>query len=613
MARDAAANRRVRARDVLLLALCGGLLGGLAEATIGVAARFGFGRLLFRGLDLLWMAPLSLGAVGLCLSLPLALLATARPGPRIDRAAWSGFVLLVLLNLTPTIPRVHGAARLLLLAGIAVALGRLVWPWHDRLLLLARRSVVPLLALVVLLGVGVRAGRAIQERRAIAALGEARAAAPSILLVILDTVRAMDLELYGYARTTAPALRALAGRGVVFERAYAPSSWTLTSHAAMFTGRRPFETGVSWKVPLDARYPTLAEALSRRGYVTAGFSANPYYVTRESGLARGFAHFDDRLLTPASALLSSSLATAIATPLRHALGWHGAPDRKTAGRIREELLRWLARRPPGRPLFLFANLFDAHAPYLPPAPFDTAFTGRRIPWKERNPELELSRATTREASAMERAVYDQAVAAQDRELGALLAELERLGFLRNTLVVVTSDHGEEFGEWGMLSHGNSLNPAALWVPLVIARPNDSLPARLARPVSLVDLPATILTLADSTRTLELPGHPLLGRGEVREPSLRSAVVAELEYAPDMPDWIPRSNGPLRSLTLDDWHYLRETGGLERLLSLAADPAGRLADVNGSGMRTLLDSARTTLDSFKPATRALPTRLTLARP
>ena len=108
-----------------------------------------------------------------------------------------------------------------------------------------------------------------------------------------DTVRAGNLSLYGYNRPTTPNLERLAGRGVRFDLAFSTSPWTLPTHASLFTGKWPHQLGVGWKSPLRDKVPTLAEYLASQGYDTAGFVANLEYCTRETGLARGFAHYED--------------------------------------------------------------------------------------------------------------------------------------------------------------------------------------------------------------------------------------------------------------------------------------------------------------------------------
>ena len=148
------------------------------------------------------------------------------------------------------------------------------------------RRTTPLLVGVLLVVMLVKIGRrAWSEHRAAAALPPPPRAARNVLLIVWDTVRAGNLSLHGYGRRTTPNLEQLARRGVRFDLAFATSSWTLPSHASLFTGRWPHELGVDWKSPLGAGAPTLAEYLGARGYDTAGFVANLDYCSRETGLA----------------------------------------------------------------------------------------------------------------------------------------------------------------------------------------------------------------------------------------------------------------------------------------------------------------------------------------
>ena len=130
---------------------------------------------------------------------------------------------------------------------------------------------------------------------------------PNVLLVVLDTVAAEHLSLYGYRRPTSPTLAELAERGIRFDRAQATSSWTLPSHASMFTGRWPHELSAGWLTPLDATFPTLAEFLGSRGYATAGFVANYSYCASGSGLERGFAAYEDYIFPRLTAFKAASL------------------------------------------------------------------------------------------------------------------------------------------------------------------------------------------------------------------------------------------------------------------------------------------------------------------
>jgi arylsulfatase A-like enzyme len=167
---------------------------------------------------------------------------------------------------------------------------------HSHVLIVAMRStfLVSALAVIAIAGGALGWPRWV-ESRAIAALPAPPAGAPNVLLIVLDTVRARSLGLYGYERATSPNLDRFAKNGVVFSHAFSASPWTLPSHGAMFTGRLPHELSGGWMTPIDGTYPTLAEALSSVGYLTAGFIANTTYCPAEFGLARGFSHYEDHL------------------------------------------------------------------------------------------------------------------------------------------------------------------------------------------------------------------------------------------------------------------------------------------------------------------------------
>ena len=209
---------------------------------------------------------------------------------------------------------------------------------------------------------------------------------------MLDTVAAEHLSLHGYKRPTSPTIDELAARGIRFDRAQATSSWTLPSHASMFTGRWPHELSAGWLTPLDGTYPTLAEFLGSRGYATAGFVANYSYCASDSGLARGFAAYQDYIFPRLTAFKTAALVDrsvdglqAVERFLEDRLDidiFEGAgerlwrlfnADRKEAAVVNREFLDWLSRRrQPERPFFAFLNYFDAHSPYELPATGSTA-------------------------------------------------------------------------------------------------------------------------------------------------------------------------------------------------------------------------------------------------
>ena len=209
-----------------------------------------------------------------------------------------------------------------------------------------------------------------------------------MLLIVLDTVRADRLSLYGYHRATTPKLEQLAKQGIRFDKVRATAPWTLPSHASMFTGRWPHELGVEWMTPLRGKFPTLAEYLGSHGYATAGFVANTLFCSYDTGIDRGFTHYEDYELGPLAAIRTAvvvdlAFKAAFRLALDYGPSFDAGPFRPVQGRpcwggswpeiesaphaINLKFVDWLARRrEPGRPFFAFLNYFDAHAPYIPP-------------------------------------------------------------------------------------------------------------------------------------------------------------------------------------------------------------------------------------------------------
>ncbi len=567
------------AADLVWIGAWLGLASGLIEVGIVTVEHVTVHPIMELSRDYVWLTPLA----GLLLVGTPALVLAAI-GHRWRLALRIGLFLaltLAVLALLLLIPRLADVACLVLALGIATRL--LVWivrrPATTRRLV--RRTLPGLALLVLLLGTGVRGRRALETRRGLAALPPPPAEAINVLLITLDTVRAASLSLYGHERSTTPNLERYAARGAVFEHAFSAAPWTLPSHASLLTGRWPHELSASYGMPLDDSSGTLAELLRDRGYETVGFVANMRYCGYESGLDRGFLRYDDYDVSLGRLLESSALARAVFDNfrLRRLVRDDQHLGRKSADELNEEVFEWLADRPADRPFFAFLNYFDAHEPYLPPAPFDTRFgdgraEGRLSPlhhwlWDPAVRHAELTPEEIRE----ERFAYEGAIAYLDDRIDRLLARLEELGEADRTLVVITADHGEEFGEHGVFEHGYSLYRPSIEVPLVIVLPG-SVPAdaRYAEPVSLRDVPATIGDLLGIAGGGGLPGRSLAAAWEEsRGGAAPTPIVSELDYASGQPDWFPVSRGDMRSLIDEGAHYIRSGDGREELYDLADDP------------------------------------------
>jgi arylsulfatase A-like enzyme len=471
---------------------------------------------------------------------------------------------------------------------------------------------------------GIIGGRAWSEHRAVTALPPPPPAARNVLLIVWDTVRAGNLSLYGYRRRTTPNLERLAGHGARFNLAFATSCWTLPSHASLFTGRWPHDLGANWQLPLDTTAPTLAEYLGAHGYDTAGFVANVDYCSRETGLARGFAHYEDypidltevltryiglshRLGLPAWPCLLGKLLSKI-TGRSIALTLRSNEHAKRGAEVDRAFLDWHAwQQGRRRPFFAFLNYNDAHTPYDVPDPSTPGFGLR--PASCHDERTLMSWSTVDKASLsyhdvlVASDIYDDCILYLDRRLGGLLDELARRGVLDETLVIVTADHGEHLGDHLLFFHGNSLYRQLVQVPLVIVEPGRVPAGRVvAEPVSLRDVPATVVDLLGLGREAPFPGRSMAGfwspdrppAGPPDEPLLMetSKPLTLTNQGRE-----PVAKGPMVALVAENLHYIRMGDGSEELYSLGADPEERFNWAGAATPREVLPRFRARLEAM----------------
>jgi arylsulfatase A-like enzyme len=309
---------------------------------------------------------------------------------------------------------------------------------------------------------------------------------PNILLISIDSLRADHVHAYGYPRETTPQLDRLAGEGALFQTVVAPTSWTLPSHFTLFTSLAPEEHGVrKEKTQLREGVVLLAEVLRDAGYATGAFVSGPY-LRSIYGFSRGFEHYDDASVISSQ---KGGQAQNVTSPrlVRLAASW---------------LQRW-AEEDWQRPFFLFLHLFDVHFDYVPPPPWDRRFDpDYQGPIDGRNLMLDsrINAGMSARDLAHLVALYDGEIAFTDHHLGMIRRRLQKLGVLDDTLVVVTSDHGDEFFEHAGKGHRRTLYDEALLVPLVMRYP-PRVPAgaRVERPVRLGDVAVTLLSLAGVAR------------------------------------------------------------------------------------------------------------------
>ena len=378
--------------------------------------------------------------------------------------------------------------------------------------------------------------------------GSARAGPPPVVLIVLDTVRADRLDLYGYERATMPALSQFARtRAVTVRNAYANGGWSLPTHASLFTGLHPPRHGAHAPFqddpdkPRTGGYrladsiPTLAELLGRAGYWTVGVSANFAPLSDLFGLDRGFQRYNaspdaTQALLARSPWRIPQLAFSPAAPVGAFLDrlppfsssefFLGVRYRR-AREITDEALE-AVETAGQQPFFLFVNYVDAHQALYPPREYRDRFPGVR--WQlglhgldkgVQSAVLRGDRSLSLEESEHLRALYDGELAYLDDQLGRFLEGLARHPKWSEMLVVITSDHGEALGEHGSIGHGTSLYEEMIRIPLVIKPGHRGGPVpqgdQISGPLESVDVFATILDHAGVGTPARTDGLPW-GRG-----------------------------------------------------------------------------------------------------
>lgn len=507
-----------------------------------------------------WMVPVLNGMTLVALALPLALFSFRRL-PHLGSPRFAAFVLLLIaigapLSLFRT--ELRWISVILLTVGLAFQGSGWIAAHRSGTRAWVRRTAIPLAAVVALATIAPLARQEWSERNALAAMPDPPPRAPHVLLIVLDTVRAQNLSVYGYGRRTTPWLEELAQSSAVFDRAYAPSSWTLPSHGSFFTGRPPHQQSGDSFTPLDDALPTIAGALRDRGYYTVGIVANSDNAFPHTGLDRGFLRYD----AGTAAFWEMVQSAQLGEPWKWGLKRLGVllPTRKDADTVNERFLARLEDRGE-RPFFAFLNYYDAHFPFDEPLPPASSIEG----WAEHPVEI-VGQMNPGVSETVDD--YDREIAYLDDRLRALFSALDRRALLDDTIVIVTSDHGEEFMEHGFVGHGFNLYHPTLHVPLIVSRPGQ-IPEgiRIRRPVGLQDLPATIMELAGFG-----DGAPFVGGGLLATASDTlgpAPVLSELTVASARDETPPPWNH--RSLVWGDLHYIRTDGPTEELFDLGTDP------------------------------------------
>ena len=545
----------MRKSDTFVIAVWAAMIFGLLEAIILCVSRYYPAIFAAHKVSphVLWVAPV----LDLLLFLPAAAALTILtkfiqrrfPLPSL-LTAYGCFIFLGVFPVIAASGVIHPLAAVILAAGFATFGWHKLRGFESRLTAYLGRRLIWVAVFLPAAGFGVAGYERLNESWRLGRLPPAVPGRPNVLLIVLDTVR-YDSFTRPNEKSLTPHLDRFVTKGVRFDNAWSTSSWSLPSQASILTGRYPYEHGADWpEFRLNEKHPTLGEYFTRHGYVTGAFSGNAAWITPEY-LGRGFLRFEVYIEED---LFRRTVYGRVLGKVLGEIGYHDSGRGKKAPQLNREFLRFVDQHQ-NRPFFAYLCFMDVNQ-YFHNRRFNSAF-------RKLAPMGEVSQA------------YEQGLKLLDAQIGDLLAELERRRILENTVVVVTSDHGESFATAAIddhdpPGHGSSLYSEQVKVPLFVIFPGKLAGGqKINRAVSIRAIPATVSRLAGLSDT---PFHdaPLLPP-ELQEPSWKDSdgsVLATLNY----------DNRNQQTLIFDPWQFIRDLNGSdkkkEELYDLSADPAAR---------------------------------------
>jgi arylsulfatase A-like enzyme len=584
-------NRTLTWPELLRLAAWFGLITGLVEGC-GLLATFGHGWLNHTirtgvSVEIIWISAVVNLTLFLGLALVIGLFKPLLPRMVVSQIILPLFLFLGFMDWVAVSGRISPIAVLVLAAGLTTIVYRALSKQESNGLLFFRRTFGWVVTVAIAAFVVIHGGLWLREKLATRSLTPA-AGSPNVVVVVVDTLRADRMSLYGYGRQTSPNIDSIARQGVIFDNAIATASWTLPSHASLLTGRYPHEHKAETDAPLDAHYATLSEVMRDRGYRTGCFTANLYYFSRRGGFDRGFLHFDDYFYSLGDMFYRTVWGRMFNRFVADRLSWDDFPQGKRAADVNREMLGWVDHDP-AKPFFAFLNYFDVHTPYSPPPSYRDKFTSSAggaaaaDKWPPISQEdlnifsnvdpylykvLKSPQGFQKASDA-----YDDSIAYVDDQVRNLFSELHSRGLDKNTIVVITSDHGEELRDHGMVHHRNALYRDLIRVPLIYWEPGV-IPAglRVAKPISAASLPATILNLIGdpSQQIFPIPSLAQLWQQPGVDPAWPNPI-SELHRYIFQPREYPAYSGWLKAIVAPRWQLVVSEKMSPELFDWTADP------------------------------------------
>ncbi|MGA1840536.1 MAG: sulfatase [bacterium] len=336
---------------------------------------------------------------------------------------------------------------------------------------------------------------------------------PNIVIILIDALRKDHLGCYGYHRETSPNIDAFAGNAVKFMDTVSTCSWTSPSIASLFTCLYVSSHGLKTHSQkstdiLDLKFETLAEALKKNGYTTSAFIANRW-IREEFNYNQGFDSFEQ-------------------------VG--GDIPRPSGALVREKVTKWLQDKPKG-PFFLYIHFMDVHGPYLPPYPYNTFFKSEKT--RDLSPQEYMKLRYLKIEGQMDLnfyiSQYDGGIRYCDYHVGKIIQYLKENGLFDDTIIIITSDHGEAFFEHGECDHGFTLYNEEIEVPLLMRFPHSmDLEINTHIKPLLIDIGVTLLDIIGAQFPYEVDGLSLVSQGKKRNREQKRQRIYSEEYMKGVP-------------------------------------------------------------------------------
>lgn len=420
---------------------------------------------------------------------------------------------------------------------------------------------------------------------------------PNVILIVMDAARAGHLSCYGYDRETTPHIDQIACEGVLYENAISAAVWTVPSHASLFTGMYPSGHGLHGRnLKLRSDIPTMAGFLAGQGYETVALTANAL-IGPATRLSRGFAELKDIRNVIQGENLSAWQKKVNALYRRF---YYGRQPRASAWydngawRLNFDMKRWLRqwqKRGGQRPFFIFANYMEPHLRYDPPRSFRAKFLtpAQEERWKQVNQNAWkfMSGEVTMTADDWDilTRLYDAELAYLDSRIGQLHTFLQQNGLLDETILIITSDHGENLGDHNLMDHQYCVYDTLARVPLIIRYP-DIFPgglqvSALVQTTDLFPSLAEILAVADDPVLSRVQGQSLLPEriaASPREYAVTEYLAPQLHsFRREDVSFDSKFSRQLRAINTGRYKYIWASNGENELYDLQTDP-GELCNI-----------------------------------